>query len=136
MIELFFRIGSKVVEIIETCSESECHLDVEKSNESEQPILSPICNKPPKEEKQESAPIQRIIYNEQCATNNLLQTYSSSQFKVVWGKPSTKKHKTWDGDGFLEVSEKSATLRDDNGTVLGTKSLLKPLEVQIGQILT
>lgn len=135
-IELFFRIGSKVVEILETCSASECFPDVNKPRENEQPIFSSICSKPPNEKEQGSAPIQHNVLLEQSAEDNLLQTNNTSQFKVVWGKPSTKKHKTWDGDGFLEVSEKSATLHGDDGTILGTKSLLKPLQVEIGQILT
>ncbi|GLH12045.1 DNA repair and recombination protein RAD54-like [Gryllus bimaculatus] len=40
-------------------------------------------------------------------------------FNVVWGKQSTKKHKTWEGDGTLEVHEKSVVLKDTEGKVLG-----------------
>lgn len=32
-------------------------------------------------------------------------------FRVVWGKPTAKKHKTWEGDGTLELGEKTATLK-------------------------
>ncbi|XP_058066035.1 DNA repair and recombination protein RAD54B-like [Anopheles bellator] len=53
-------------------------------------------------------------------------------FKVVWGKISTRKHKTWEGDGLLEVSGRSATLRDDAGKVISSASGLKLDEVQEG----
>uniref|UniRef100_A0A1B6KPC8 DUF2439 domain-containing protein n=1 Tax=Graphocephala atropunctata TaxID=36148 RepID=A0A1B6KPC8_9HEMI len=43
-------------------------------------------------------------------------------FNVVYGKPSKKKHKTWEGDGILEVGEKSLTLKDGEGVVLGRGS--------------
>jgi hypothetical protein len=33
------------------------------------------------------------------------------QFIVVWGKQSKKKHKTWEGDGILEVGEKTVILK-------------------------
>jgi hypothetical protein len=32
-------------------------------------------------------------------------------FNVVWGKQTKKKHKTWEGDGTLEVGEKSVILK-------------------------
>jgi hypothetical protein len=32
-------------------------------------------------------------------------------FNVVWGKQSKKKHKTWEGDGILEVEEKAVILK-------------------------
>jgi hypothetical protein len=32
-------------------------------------------------------------------------------FNVVWGKQSKKKHKTWEGDGILEVGEKTVILK-------------------------
>jgi hypothetical protein len=32
-------------------------------------------------------------------------------FNVVWGKQSKKKHKTWEGDGILEVEEKTVILK-------------------------
>uniref|UniRef100_A0A182JRP2 DNA repair and recombination protein RAD54-like n=1 Tax=Anopheles christyi TaxID=43041 RepID=A0A182JRP2_9DIPT len=53
-------------------------------------------------------------------------------FKVVWGKISTRKHKTWEGDGTLEVSGRSAVLRDDAGKVITTASGLKIDEVTDG----
>lgn len=32
-------------------------------------------------------------------------------YNVVYGKPSKKKHKTWEGDGILEIGDKSLTLK-------------------------
>jgi hypothetical protein len=32
-------------------------------------------------------------------------------FNVVWGKQSKKKHKTWEGDGILEVVERAVILK-------------------------
>nr|XP_018906080.1 PREDICTED: DNA repair and recombination protein RAD54B-like [Bemisia tabaci] len=48
-------------------------------------------------------------------------------YEVVFGRPSTKKHKTWDGDGTLliDLDEKLATLKDDKGKILGTKANFK-----------
>uniref|UniRef100_A0A1B6CFP3 Helicase ATP-binding domain-containing protein n=1 Tax=Clastoptera arizonana TaxID=38151 RepID=A0A1B6CFP3_9HEMI len=40
-------------------------------------------------------------------------------FNVVYGKQSKKKHKTWEGDGILEVGEKSLLLKDCDGKTLG-----------------
>ncbi|XP_014244880.1 DNA repair and recombination protein RAD54B-like [Cimex lectularius] len=45
-------------------------------------------------------------------------------FTVVYGKPTKKKHKTWEGDGTLKVEEKSAILKDDSGVVIGQSSKL------------
>ncbi|XP_050094783.1 DNA repair and recombination protein RAD54B-like [Anopheles aquasalis] len=61
-----------------------------------------------------------------CALND------SATFKVVWGKISTRKHKTWEGDGTLEVSGRSAVLRDETGKVISTASGLKLEEVTEG----
>lgn len=52
-------------------------------------------------------------------------------FSVVWGKISTKKHKTYEGDGTLTVSDKTATLRNINGSYLGSRTI-KPEEIEIG----
>uniref|UniRef100_A0A182WBI8 DNA repair and recombination protein RAD54-like n=1 Tax=Anopheles minimus TaxID=112268 RepID=A0A182WBI8_9DIPT len=53
-------------------------------------------------------------------------------FKVVWGKISTRKHKTWEGDGTLEVSGRSAVLKDETGRIITTASGLKFDEVTEG----
>jgi len=38
-----------------------------------------------------------------------------SYFNVLWRNPTTKKNKTWDGDGVLSLEEGSLTLRDSDG---------------------
>uniref|UniRef100_A0A182MLU3 DNA repair and recombination protein RAD54-like n=1 Tax=Anopheles culicifacies TaxID=139723 RepID=A0A182MLU3_9DIPT len=53
-------------------------------------------------------------------------------FKVVWGKISTRKHKTWEGDGTLEVTGRSAVLKDETGRIITTASGLKIDEVTEG----
>nr|CAD7459038.1 unnamed protein product [Timema tahoe] len=40
-------------------------------------------------------------------------------FTVLWGKQTKKKHKTWEGDGTLEVTNCSTILKDVGGQVLG-----------------
>jgi len=32
------------------------------------------------------------------------------RYNVTWGKQTKKKHKTWEGDGYLIVSDKFAAL--------------------------
>ncbi|XP_052859722.1 DNA repair and recombination protein RAD54B-like [Anopheles cruzii] len=61
-----------------------------------------------------------------------LERPATTIFKVVWGKISTRKHKIWEGDGLLEVSGRSAILRDDAGKVISNASGLKLDEVQEG----
>ncbi|XP_052893798.1 DNA repair and recombination protein RAD54B-like [Anopheles moucheti] len=63
---------------------------------------------------------------------NSNESDSKTIFKVVWGKISTRKHKTWEGDGTLEVSGRSAVLKDENGRVITTASGLKIDEVTEG----
>lgn len=56
-------------------------------------------------------------------------------YNVVWGKRSTKKHKTFEGDGTLTISNKTATLRCSDGSYLGSKTIA-PEEIEIGLRLT
>ncbi|KAK3908132.1 DNA repair and recombination protein RAD54B [Frankliniella fusca] len=53
-------------------------------------------------------------------------------FRVVWGKPTTKKHKTWEGDGTLEIGQKTATLMDEEGKVIGRATQVKSAELEEG----
>lgn len=39
----------------------------------------------------------------------------STYYNVVWRKPTTKKHKTWDGDGILIVTGVACVLQDTRG---------------------
>nr|CAD7593222.1 unnamed protein product [Timema genevievae] len=46
-------------------------------------------------------------------------------FTVLWGKQTKKKHKTWEGDGTLEVTNCSTVLKDVGGQVLGRAGRVK-----------
>ncbi|XP_021937770.1 DNA repair and recombination protein RAD54B-like isoform X3 [Zootermopsis nevadensis] len=55
----------------------------------------------------------RFLTDENFNSNQITsQCYKGKRlFNVVWGKQSKKKHKTWEGDGILEVGEKSVILK-------------------------
>ncbi|PSN33104.1 DNA repair and recombination protein RAD54B [Blattella germanica] len=53
-------------------------------------------------------------------------------FNVVWGKQSKKKHKTWEGDGTLEVGLKTVTLKDAEGKIIGQSSRNKATNLEEG----
>lgn len=40
-------------------------------------------------------------------------------FRIVYGKQTKKKHKTWEGDGTLYVGSTSVTAKDEDGKTLG-----------------
>ncbi|KAK7204212.1 SNF2 family N-terminal domain-containing protein [Myxozyma melibiosi] len=40
-------------------------------------------------------------------------------FKALWRKQTTRKNKTWDGDGVLRLTQTLCTLQDDSGKTLG-----------------
>ncbi|KAI1786543.1 P-loop containing nucleoside triphosphate hydrolase protein [Ganoderma leucocontextum] len=44
-----------------------------------------------------------------------------SYWTANWRKPQQKKHKTWDGDGFVTHEGEKLTLLSDSGLVMGTK---------------
>ncbi|KAG0126430.1 DNA repair and recombination protein RAD54B [Tuber indicum] len=50
-------------------------------------------------------------------------------FRVLWRKPTTKKHKTFDGDGVLAISGGYAVLQDTSGKDLGRTMFKRTLEV-------
>lgn len=50
-------------------------------------------------------------------------TPSEAYYNVLWRKKTTKKHKTFDGDGVLSVSSGYATLTDTTGKPLGRTPL-------------
>ncbi|KAJ9629941.1 helicase [Taxawa tesnikishii (nom. ined.)] len=53
-------------------------------------------------------------------------------YNVLWRKFTTKKNKTWDGDGILAVSGGYATLRDISGKEMGRTTCKGPLEPGVG----
>ncbi|KAH8815865.1 SNF2 family N-terminal domain-containing protein [Xylogone sp. PMI_703] len=48
-------------------------------------------------------------------------------YRVLWRKFTNKKHKTWDGDGFLSVSDGYARLHDVSGREMGKTACVGPL---------
>ncbi|KAK6634151.1 hypothetical protein RUM44_004759 [Polyplax serrata] len=54
-------------------------------------------------------------------------------FNVVYGKQTKKKHKTWEGDGTLEVGSKFMTLKDSGGKVIGRAPFSKARKLEEGQ---
>ena len=84
--------------------------------------------------RRSQAPSKRGVKPIQIQTSkNVTQTVESTPpvensrivYNIVIGKKSTKKHKTWDSDGTLEVDNTSAILKDDNGAVIGRLSSIK-----------
>ncbi|RZF43998.1 hypothetical protein LSTR_LSTR007270 [Laodelphax striatellus] len=53
-------------------------------------------------------------------------------FNVVYGKQSKKKHKTWEGDGVLEVGDSVVILKDTEGKVIGRASGKKFANIEEG----
>ncbi|XP_034487687.1 uncharacterized protein LOC117791882 [Drosophila innubila] len=51
-------------------------------------------------------------------------------FLVLWRPQSNKKHKTWKGNGTLEVTESRATLKDETNKVLDVLTCFKPEKFQ------
>ncbi|KAG8251605.1 DNA repair and recombination protein rad54b [Homalodisca vitripennis] len=74
--------------------------------------------------------LSESVFNQESPIS--LSTGSKRIFNVVYGKPSKKKHKTWEGDGILEVGEKALTLKDCDGNILGRGSGKKNSELEEG----
>lgn len=85
-------------------------------------------------------PSKSIADSENVSENpqkeNVIQSIGKRIYSVVWGKKSTKKHKTWEGDGFLEVGTNSAVLKDENGTEMGRATNIKTELIEDGYILS
>ncbi|XP_070171570.1 DNA repair and recombination protein RAD54B isoform X2 [Polyergus mexicanus] len=64
------------------------------------------------------------VYKKEASTVNLSPTdISKIIFNVMYGQITSKKYKTWDGDGLLEVTGESAILKNLDGKVLGKKAI-------------
>ncbi|XP_062543930.1 DNA repair and recombination protein RAD54B-like [Armigeres subalbatus] len=72
-----------------------------------------------------SLAITRKHSSESSAADSSSNTQPKFRFIVVWGKISTKKHKTWEGDGTLELSGRTATLKDDEGKTIASSTGIK-----------
>ncbi|KAL0259333.1 helicase [Diplodia seriata] len=53
---------------------------------------------------------------------------TGTYYAVLWRKPTAKKHKTWDGDAILCLSNGYAQLHDTAGRPMGKTMWSKPLE--------
>lgn len=62
-------------------------------------------------------------------------SYNKILFNVVWRKITTKKHKTWEGDGFLEVKDNICILKSETGQFLGTSNAIKIDELNDGTLI-
>jgi len=90
--------------------------------------------KNPKPVKRFQVPVQRKplenVQNLLSSPQNLgSENVSESYFTVLWRKFTTKKNKTWDGDGVLSVHGSYATLQDVSGKDLGRGTCNGPLMV-------
>ncbi|XP_020799752.1 uncharacterized protein LOC110177390 [Drosophila serrata] len=51
-------------------------------------------------------------------------------YHVLWRNQTTKKHKTWTGNGTLVVTGSKMTLKDDSGLVVDTATCFKPRQIK------
>uniref|UniRef100_A0A1B0D5V6 DNA repair and recombination protein RAD54-like n=1 Tax=Phlebotomus papatasi TaxID=29031 RepID=A0A1B0D5V6_PHLPP len=60
-----------------------------------------------------------------------------AKYAVLWNRPNNKKHKTWEGDGTLELTENTVYLRNVDGTVISSMPIsAKGVEFEDGMRLT
>ncbi|XP_032677670.1 DNA repair and recombination protein RAD54B-like isoform X1 [Odontomachus brunneus] len=92
-------------------------------------ILS-LFKKAVQENDDENVEVENIATNKQDAGDPVVEKKTSTVtleskiiFNVVFGKISSKKHKTWDGDGLLEVVGKNAVLKDLDGNIIGRTTI-------------
>lgn len=67
----------------------------------------------------------KVKYSEVNPVPSTSNTNQSKRiFNILWNKLSSKKHKTWEADGFLEVrSNNVATARQANGLFIGSSQI-------------
>lgn len=58
---------------------------------------------------------------------NSSEDSDARSYSVLWRKVTGKKHKTWDGDGILDVKAGYASLKDDRGKEIGRTACSAPL---------
>lgn len=56
-------------------------------------------------------------------------------FLVLWRKQSNKKHKTWTGNGTLELTATKATLKDETGKVMDVLTCFNQNKIHEGALL-
>ncbi|XP_050519946.1 DNA repair and recombination protein RAD54B-like isoform X2 [Daktulosphaira vitifoliae] len=76
------------------------------------------------------------LSNNDHSSNNEQKNEQGVKYNVTWGKQTQKKHKTWEGDGYLIVDDKVAVLTDLEGRKLGSTSNLKDSDLEDGSIIS
>ncbi|GAB0100972.1 DNA repair and recombination protein RAD54B [Sergentomyia squamirostris] len=60
-----------------------------------------------------------------------------AKYAVLWNRPSTKKHKTWEGDGVIELTDGFVYLRNVDGSILSYMAIsAKAVTFEEGQRIT
>nr|POE86529.1 dna repair and recombination protein rad54b [Quercus suber] len=80
---------------------------------------SPVTRQPLHVVRNPSSPVAQTT----TTTHNGSEAY----YTVLWRKFTTKKNKTWDGDGVLSLSGGYATLQDTSGKLFGRTACKNPL---------
>uniref|UniRef100_W8BU55 DNA repair and recombination protein RAD54-like n=1 Tax=Ceratitis capitata TaxID=7213 RepID=W8BU55_CERCA len=77
---------------------------------------------------------RRVKFESHNTEENVSNIYTKIIFNVVWREITKKKHKTWDGDGFLEVQLElpRAVLKDSTGKYLGTNTKFQVSDLEEG----
>ncbi|TDL24190.1 hypothetical protein BD410DRAFT_745512 [Rickenella mellea] len=55
-----------------------------------------------------------------AGNENLVGDHKESYWTANWRKPQQRKHKTWDGDGYVTFSGKKLTMISDDGKLMGS----------------
>ncbi|KAG5312115.1 RA54B protein, partial [Acromyrmex insinuator] len=117
-------IGSKQVEIIDKVStESISESISQKSPEIEEPLqkklkTSIICTFQSSKKNKNATTCE-----EKASTENSPEAKTKIRFNVMVSKVTSKKHKTWDSDGLLEIVGKNAILKDLDDNVIGRTTI-------------
>ncbi|XP_018402156.1 PREDICTED: DNA repair and recombination protein RAD54B-like, partial [Cyphomyrmex costatus] len=114
-------IGNKQVEIIDKVSTEQSVL--QKSPEVEKPLqkklktVATYAFQSPKKDENATA------FEKKVSTENSPKAKTKTKFNVMFGKVTSKKHKTWDSDGLLEIVGKSAILKNLDGNIIGRTTI-------------
>ncbi|GES59517.1 DNA-dependent ATPase [Aspergillus terreus] len=76
----------------------------------------PPTKKPRLDERKPLVQVENLSGSPETNTNDSVQ---SRYFNVLWRKPTTKKNKTWDGDGTLTARDGYVYLQDVSGKDMG-----------------
>lgn len=88
-------------------SDTEVSLEKKARHNVAKPLQHPIPDEVPR------TPLLNLQVPNYSLTGR--ETPKEGYFNVLWRNPTTKKNKTWDGDGVLVLEEGFLTLRDSDG---------------------